>query len=300
MNQKLLSKDLVVVKSIFILLLCFSSWAYAGNGGGIPDGFWLFILVGWSPLFALVHFAVVSFLRLGKHFKHSWLLMFSLFLSMVSVFFWLYSVGFLLFQFNKFDLAVSVLVLIVSILVLFLIIWVAKLPFRENREENVERIMADPIDNNKTDVSNISKEKTQRPVAIIVISFYTAISSLFMLISGMVAIYYLMRSSSLFIGTPQDGNAWSYFMLSASILIGVLSLVSVFGLWFLQRWGWRVVFWLYILSVFMNIISIFSIYQSSVLTLSNVLFQLISITVAVAVILYLSKDEIKNLYNIGV
>ena len=129
----------------------------------------------------------------------------------------------------------------------------------------------------------------KKPAGIVVIAIYSAFSGVISFFAGLL----FMLASAI-----PDIPAWFYALSTVFVLFGVLLFSSVYGLWSLQSWGWNFTFWLYIVSIPLGIISIFPIYPESEMTIGNTLFQLFGIAVAIAVILYIKKDEIQNLYDI--
>ena len=129
----------------------------------------------------------------------------------------------------------------------------------------------------------------KKPVGIVLIAIYSAFAGLLSFLGGLI---FILASAI------PDVSAWFYILSVVFILFGVLLLASVYGLWSFQSWGWRFTFWLYIVSIPLGIISIFPIWPESKMSVGNTLFQLFGIAIAVAVILYIEKEEIKSLYEV--
>ena len=83
-----------------------------------------------------------------------------------------------------------------------------------------------------------------------------------------------------------------------SILIAVIYFLSAYGLWLFESWGWRFTFWFYVIDIPCNIFLIFPIFNSE-MTADNTFSQLIIIVVAIAIIFYIRRNDIKDLYGIS-
>lgn len=251
--------------------MLFPSLAYAENGGVMSGDSLAIILVSFSTLFALGHFYIVTLMKLGNYFKHLWLLRTSLFLSVVSGLIWIFSVLSLVGYANEFrhhNFMFVVGLFVVSIIILFSIIQASKIPLRQYREMLPSRKI---------------------PTGIVIVSMYSIYSG---------AIYFsgrLYRQVSMLVITIPDIQSWLYLLSGGTILFGFLFFASVYGLWSFQRWGRNFSFGLYIISISLDIISTLSIYQ--IYPMPYIIFQLLDIGVAVAVIMYLKNDKIHNLYN---
>ncbi len=130
---------------------------------------------------------------------------------------------------------------------------------------------------------------TTKPAGIVIISILSALGSAFYLIAS---VLFLLLSA-----IPEI-PLWVYIVSMLSIVFGVVFLTSIYGLWTLQPWGWKLTFWLYMLAIPIGIAAIFPIFPESQMSLGNTLFQIFGIAIDVAVLFYISKDDIQVLYGI--
>ncbi len=128
----------------------------------------------------------------------------------------------------------------------------------------------------------------KKPTGIVLIAINSAIGGAVSFWGGLT-----LMISSAFPDTPD----WHSLFSIHPTLFGLLLIMSVYGLWTLQSWGVRLTFWLYLVSIPLGITAIFPILPGSKMSLENTLLQSFTIGISIAVILYLKKDLVQNLYK---
>jgi len=123
----------------------------------------------------------------------------------------------------------------------------------------------------------------RRPRGVTLIAIYTAIGAVF----------------SLLVGVPQllTGEATAVALISGVVFttLGVPFVVTVYGLWILKRWGYKLARGIYVVSVVLGCFSLFSN-----LTLGNIIIQGITIPLAVWILIYLNRVGLKALFEIEI
>jgi len=127
-----------------------------------------------------------------------------------------------------------------------------------------------------------------KPVGIVLIAIYSALSGLLMFILG---------ALMMFASAIPDMPVWITLVGIIIMVLGVCLLAAMYGLWSIQAWGLKVSKWLYVISIPLGLISIFPIYPDSEMTTANTIMQLIGISVAAFIIYYLSKPSVVALYQ---
>lgn len=127
-----------------------------------------------------------------------------------------------------------------------------------------------------------------KPLGIIIIAIYSALSGLIVFASG----FFMLFASVI-----PDMPVWVTIMGIFFSVLGVFLLAAMYGLWSFQSWGLRVTKWLYVISIPLGIMSIFPIYPDSEMTMANTLMQIVGIGVAVIILYYISKPNVKTLYD---
>uniref|UniRef100_UPI00192D087F hypothetical protein n=1 Tax=Thaumasiovibrio occultus TaxID=1891184 RepID=UPI00192D087F len=128
----------------------------------------------------------------------------------------------------------------------------------------------------------------KKPLGLVLISVYGTFNGLFSLFAGGI----LILASSI-----PEIPAWITFLSLLTIIWGALLLTSVYGIWTLQSWGLNLTFWLYVVSIPLSVLSIFPIYPDSEMSIGNTALQLFGIAIAVLVISYTKKSQIKLLFQ---
>lgn len=136
---------------------------------------------------------------------------------------------------------------------------------------------------------NTMNQRDKKPFGIVLIAIYSILSALMFLFTGFA---FLLAS------TIPDVPIWAHLISFVCGIMGILLLASVYGLWSLQAWGWKLTFWLYVASIPLGILSIFPIWPGTELTAGNIIMQAVGIGLDIVVILYLLKEPTKDLYTI--
>lgn len=93
---------------------------------------------------------------------------------------------------------------------------------------------------------------------------------------------------------PVSNAPASFTLIGLGVLVlGVFLIASVYGLWTFKGWGRNMAKWLYILSIPLTLIGV-SVRESG---LSDALFQIFNIAIAVLIVWYLSKANMQVLYE---
>lgn len=87
-------------------------------------------------------------------------------------------------------------------------------------------------------------------------------------------------------------HQWALILGFALLLVGVLEFAATYGLWVLISWGYSLARVIYIVSIPLGVVVLLSDR-----TAGNVILQLVGITLAVWILVYLSKPEIKGLFR---
>lgn len=121
----------------------------------------------------------------------------------------------------------------------------------------------------------------RRPRGVTLIAIYTAIGAAF----------------SLLVGVPQllTGETTAVALITGVVysILGTLFMVTVYGLWTLKTWGYKLARGIYAVSVVFGCFSLFSN-----LTLGNIITQGITIAIAIWILSYLRKEEPMDLFGI--
>ena len=99
-------------------------------------------------------------------------------------------------------------------------------------------------------------------------------------------------------GTPGTGALFTIFSFIITA-VGILLMASAYGLWTIQPWGKNFSWWLYVISIPLNVIAIFPLLPSQHMSVGNTVLQLLGIVVDVIIIGYLGKPEISGLYELA-
>ncbi|MDX2244201.1 MAG: hypothetical protein NW224_26305 [Leptolyngbyaceae cyanobacterium bins.302] len=130
--------------------------------------------------------------------------------------------------------------------------------------------------------------QNRKPMGIVLTAIYNAIGGLLLAFAG--AIF-------AFAGGIPDTPAWIPLLGFIFLLSACLYLAATYGLWSLQTWGLNLTFWLYIIAIPLEIISIFPIFPGQKMTAGNTIVQLVGIGLSVLVIYYLSQPNVKRLFQ---
>ena len=129
----------------------------------------------------------------------------------------------------------------------------------------------------------------KKPFGLVATIVYTAFSGIILLPSGLLL---------LFVGQAPGGTGliFTIYGILCSVL-GVVLLAAVFGLWSLQEWGRKALFWVSLICIPLGVIAIFPILPNQQITIGNTVLQLVGIGISVLIMFYLSKAHVKALFS---
>ena len=125
-----------------------------------------------------------------------------------------------------------------------------------------------------------------KPAGIVLIAIY----------SGLFALAGLpMGCTVAFVGLPGA----SVMVLVGSLLasLAVFMLAAAYALWTLQAWGRAYTWWLYLACIPLGLMAIFPVFPGQQMSAGNTALQVIGIAIDLAVLVYLSRPEIKALFK---
>lgn len=120
-----------------------------------------------------------------------------------------------------------------------------------------------------------------RPLGVVLVTIYTAIGGIF----SIIAAFPMMAGSFL--------SQWFPVLGGLLLVSGALDLAACYGLWTLSPWGHTLAQILYAISIPLSLLLLAAGSQGA----GEVLLQLVSIGIAVAVLVWLSKPRTKQLYQ---
>ncbi len=123
----------------------------------------------------------------------------------------------------------------------------------------------------------------KRPVGLVLISIYTAVSGLLSILAGVLGLFV----------SQLEVPVWVTVFSVLLFLSGILELAVCYGLWSIQKWGLKLAIVVYIVSIPLGIIAMFTGER----TTGNVLLQLIGIVIAIVVLRYLFKPRVRMLFQ---
>ena len=132
---------------------------------------------------------------------------------------------------------------------------------------------------------NASTQTTAKPLGLILTAIYTGISA----VLGV-----LMGAGIMFAGAAVGGamSKWAPILGFAMLLLGILAFAAVYGLWALVSWGHSLARVIYIASIPLGLVALLADR-----TVGNVVVQLVGIALAIWILVYLAKPEIKGLFR---
>lgn len=127
-----------------------------------------------------------------------------------------------------------------------------------------------------------------KPLGVVLIALYSGLI-------GMIS-FPIGCTASLVSGMP---NVDMFVSISGFIItaFGILLLASAYGLWTIQPWGRKFSWVLYAVSIPLGVILIFPILPGQHMSSGNTIFQILSIVLDVAIVLYLGKREVIRLFD---
>ena len=130
-----------------------------------------------------------------------------------------------------------------------------------------------------------STQTTAKPLGLILVAVYTGISAVINALGGAG----LMFAAA----SPEVTHQWWAPILGfALLLVGVLAFAATYGLWVLVSWGYSLSRLIYIVSIPLGLVALLADR-----TAGNVILQLVGVALAVWILVYLAKPEIKGLFR---
>lgn len=131
---------------------------------------------------------------------------------------------------------------------------------------------------------------SERPWGLVLIAIYSAFAGILSIIICTIA---------LLVSAFPEFPLWLMALAIADGLIGCLLLVATYGLWTWQSWGASLTYNLYGISIVLSVISIFPIGPYAQFSVNNTVLQLVSITIALNISIYLKKHHIQHLFKLN-
>jgi hypothetical protein len=144
----------------------------------------------------------------------------------------------------------------------------------------------------------------RKPMGVMFVVFFTSFMGLVMMLVG--AISNIVGYVGLgIVGEIPFGGAlaevstskWRLFFLGLegyfTLLLGIFNLTAAYGLWNLIEWGRRLAVVLYIIAIPLSFFSLIGLR----LTIGLIFLELVWIAVLVSIIFYLSKPDVKRLFQ---
>ena len=129
----------------------------------------------------------------------------------------------------------------------------------------------------------------KKSFGVIAIAFYAALGAILVIPSGLVML----------IAGQIPGGEGVLFSIGGLVFstFGVALLAAVYGLWSLQDWGRKLMFWISVISIPLGVISIFPIWPGQVYSAGNTILQLFGIGISALIIHYLTREHIRLLFT---
>ena len=130
-----------------------------------------------------------------------------------------------------------------------------------------------------------STQPTVKPLGLTLVAVYTGISAVLSALGG---------AGLLFAATSPGVTHqwWAPILGFALLLVGVLAFAVTYGLWVLVSWGHSLARLIYIVSVPLGLFALLADR-----TAGNVILQLVGVALAIWILVYLAKPEIKGLFR---
>lgn len=127
-----------------------------------------------------------------------------------------------------------------------------------------------------------------RPLGLVLIALYSGICGIIAVPTGCTA----MVAS----GVPGVGAGFS--VLSFVIMgVGIAMLAAAYGVWSVQAWGGEFARWLYIAMIPLGLLAILPIFPGQRMSFGNTVLQLLGVAVSVAIVMYLGRSEVEELFE---
>ena len=131
--------------------------------------------------------------------------------------------------------------------------------------------------------------KKSKPFGIVATAIYAAFSGLILLPTGFVILLGSQIPALKGLLFTASGVLWS--------VMGVFALASTYGLWSLQEWGRKGMFWISVITIPLGIVAMFPIWPSQQVTMGNIVLQLVGIAISGLIASYLSRQRIRALFS---
>lgn len=129
-----------------------------------------------------------------------------------------------------------------------------------------------------------SPQTAAKPLGVILVGIYTGISALLSVLAG---------AGIMFAGAAAS-HGWAPILGFALLLFGVVAFAAAYGLWTLVSWGHSLGRVIYFVSIPLGLVALLADR-----TAGNVILQLVGVALAVWILVYLAKPEIKGLFRVS-
>ncbi len=135
-------------------------------------------------------------------------------------------------------------------------------------------------------------ETTRKTFGLILTAVWAAVSGVLLVLGSLITLIMLIVSQV----PGVDGLILAAIGL-LSLAFGIVFLTATYGLWSVQEWGRRAMFWVSAVSIPWETIGILPIVPGQQVTLGNTVLQIVGIGIACVIMLYLSRSQVKALFN---
>ncbi len=129
----------------------------------------------------------------------------------------------------------------------------------------------------------------KKPFGLIVTAFYAALAAVLVIPPGLAMLFAGQISGGVGVLFSIGGLLFCVF--------GFALLAAVYGLWSLQDWGRKLMFWISAVSIPLGVVSIFPIWPGQAYSVGNTIPQLFGIGISALIIYYLTREHIKQLFS---
>jgi uncharacterized membrane protein (DUF2068 family) len=134
----------------------------------------------------------------------------------------------------------------------------------------------------------VPPKKSRRTLGIFLIAVYSALGALSALPVGLAATVATAAPEA-----TLDVAIGALLMTS----LGLLLLISCYGLWTLRSWGRKFSWWLYFLAIPLGATFLFPILPGQVVDAGNTVANLVTMAIDVVILLYLRKTAVASLFE---
>lgn len=129
---------------------------------------------------------------------------------------------------------------------------------------------------------NLSPQTAAKPLGIILVGIYTGINGLLSVLTGV----------GLMFAGAVISHAWAPIFGFAMLLFGVMAFAAVYGIWTLAPWGHSLGRIIYSVSIPLGLVALLMDRA-----MGNIVLQAVGIALAIWILIYLTKPEIKSLFR---